>query len=69
MELIDYHGVPMAMLDTNEALNSDWMSVAGRVEVARVENPESRDWPALRARGLFPKPQQVTWLADARESE
>lgn len=69
MELIDYHGVPIAMLSVEEALSSDWDWAAGRVDVVRVEDPEARDWPALRARGLLPKPQQVTWVADACETE
>jgi hypothetical protein len=69
MNVVDYFGVSIIMLDEAEAASGDWRHAAGEAEVARVERPDPACWSTLRAQGFLPKPQQITWLTDVGESE
>jgi hypothetical protein len=69
MEVIEYHGVPMALVTPEEAVAGDWRAVADEVDVVRVERPPVELWPELRRRGFVVKPQFLSWIADVRASE
>jgi hypothetical protein len=71
MELTDYHGVPVAFVNVDEALapDADWGRLRGLADVVRVERPPVSRWPALRDRGFRLKPQYVTWLTETCGSE
>jgi hypothetical protein len=69
MNIITYFGVPMAILDEEEAIEGRWQSDAGPAEVVRIERPRREFWPQLREQGFMPKPQWITWLADIGDDE
>ncbi len=69
MTPIEYYGVPMLVLTTDEALDGGWRARSGPAEVVRIERPPVECWPQLRARGFLPKPQWITWLADVCADE
>lgn len=69
MTIIDYHGVAMLVLETDEALDGRWGAQSRLAEVVRIERPPVESWPQLRAMGFLPKPQWITWLADVCEDE
>ncbi|WP_066369423.1 GNAT family N-acetyltransferase [Herbidospora mongoliensis] len=62
-------GVPMALVDVDEALGGAWKSLVHEVDVVRVQKPSPDDWLALAACGFLPKPQVLTWRAAALASE
>jgi hypothetical protein len=66
---VDYHGVAMLVLGTEEALDDSWRARSELAEVVRIERPPVECWPELRARGFLPKPQWIMWLADVGEDE
>ena len=63
MDLTEFYGVPMAFVDPDEALRTDWSAYRGRVDVVRVDPAPEDRWPELRAAGFVPKPKMVTWMA------
>jgi hypothetical protein len=69
VEVAEYHGVPIAFATVEEAVAGEWKAVGDQVDVVRVERPPAADWPELRRAGFVPKPQFVTWIAEARASE
>lgn len=50
MNVVDYFGVTIIMLDEGEAVGDDWRDAAGEADVARVERPDPACWPTLRPR-------------------
>jgi GNAT superfamily N-acetyltransferase len=69
VEIIDYHGISIALVSVDEAASRHWRSFDEPVDVVRVERPEPAHWPELRSAGFIPKPQFLTWITDARGSE
>ncbi|WP_392676647.1 GNAT family N-acetyltransferase [Streptomyces sp. LN785] len=62
-------GLPMALVDVDQALNGDWRVYEREVDVVRVQDPPLETWPQLREAGFLPKPQVLLWRAQARASE
>ncbi|MEV7280842.1 GNAT family N-acetyltransferase [Streptomyces sp. NPDC093111] len=62
-------GLPMALVDVDQALNGRWRAYEHEVDLVRVQDPPVESWPRLREAGFLPKPQVVMWRAEARESE
>ncbi|GIH72208.1 hypothetical protein Mth01_44610 [Sphaerimonospora thailandensis] len=62
-------GVPMAVVDVEEALNGDWTACRGEVDIVRVQDPPLARWAELAAAGFFPKPQVVVWRTATAETE
>ena len=62
-------GVPMAVIDVDEALEGAWRPHRFDVDVVRVQDPPIDRWPDLVAAGFYPKPQVLTWRAATAASE
>ncbi|MER5484291.1 GNAT family N-acetyltransferase [Streptomyces sp. NPDC002812] len=62
-------GLPMALVDVDQALNGQWRRYEDAVDIVRVQDPPVDTWPALREAGFLPKPQVVMWRAEALDSE
>jgi hypothetical protein len=69
MKSITYFGVPMVIVEEDEAIDGRWRADPGPAEVVRVERPRRESWPLLRRSGFLPKPQQISWVADVGEDE
>ena len=62
-------GLPVAVIDVDEALNGGWRARCDDVDVVRVQDPPRRHWADLAAAGFMPKPQVLTWRAATAASE
>ncbi|WP_407835777.1 GNAT family N-acetyltransferase [Streptomyces sp. DSM 116496] len=62
-------GLPMALVDIEQALNGRWRQFEDAVDMVRVQDPPVESWPDLREAGFLPKPQVVMWRAEALDSE
>lgn len=62
-------GLPVAVVDVDEALSGDWQQHRHAVDVVRVQDPPPLLWGALAAAGFLPKPQVVTWRAATASCE
>ncbi|MCX5316118.1 GNAT family N-acetyltransferase [Streptomyces sp. NBC_00154] len=62
-------GLPMALVDVDQALNGDWRVYEQEVDVVRVQDPPVETWPQLREAGFLPKPQVLLWRAQTRATE
>ncbi|MGW1772012.1 GNAT family N-acetyltransferase [Streptomyces sp. NPDC002104] len=62
-------GLPMALIDVDQALNGQWRQYGDAVDIVRVQDPPVDAWPDLREAGFLPKPQVVMWRAEALDSE
>lgn len=62
-------GLPMALVDVDQALSGAWRAFEHEADVVRVQDPPVAAWPALREAGFLPKPQVVMWRAEALDSE
>src|SRR6185436_19774416 len=59
----------LGLVSPDEAASGTWLASGATADVVRVEHPPPECWPALRAAGFLPKPQQITWLAEVGGSE
>ncbi|MGW5070301.1 GNAT family N-acetyltransferase [Streptomyces cyaneofuscatus] len=62
-------GLPMALVDVDQALSGRWRVHEHEVDVVRVQDPPYAAWPRLREAGFHPKPQVIMWRAEVRDSE
>jgi GNAT acetyltransferase-like protein len=62
-------GLPIAVVEVDEALDGTWRPHRFDVDVVRVQDPPVERWPDLVAAGFFPKPQVLTWRAATAGSE
>jgi hypothetical protein len=62
-------GLPVAVVDVDEALSGDWQEHRDAVDVVRVQDPPRSQWAALAAAGFLPKPQVVNWRATTGSCE
>ncbi|RST24201.1 GNAT family N-acetyltransferase [Streptomyces sp. WAC04770] len=62
-------GLPMALVDVDQALSGRWRVHAHEVDVVRVQDPPYEAWPRLREAGFHPKPQVIMWRAEVTASE
>ncbi|MGW3439261.1 GNAT family N-acetyltransferase [Streptomyces bacillaris] len=62
-------GLPLALVDVDQALSGQWRVHEHEVDVVRVQDPPYAAWPRLREAGFHPKPQVVMWRAEVRASE
>lgn len=62
-------GLPMALVDVDQALNGQWRQYEDAVDILRVQDPPVGAWPELREAGFLPKPQVVMWRAETLDSE
>lgn len=62
-------GLPMAIVDVEDALSGSWRRYERAVDVVRVQDPPPAAWPQLREAGFLPKPQVLHWRAEACGSE
>ncbi|MEU4408123.1 GNAT family N-acetyltransferase [Streptosporangium sp. NPDC023963] len=62
-------GLPLAVVDVQEALGGEWRRHRHQVDVVRVQNPPAEHWTELAAAGFLPKPQVVVWRAATAGSE
>ncbi|MFE2140777.1 GNAT family N-acetyltransferase [Streptomyces sp. NPDC059456] len=69
MEIKELHGLTVALADVREALDTDWETHRGHVEIVRVIDPPESSRRALAQAGFFIKPSWLTWVADACDSE
>ncbi|MCW7991126.1 acetyltransferase, partial [Streptomyces platensis subsp. clarensis] len=67
--IVDSLGLPMALVDVDQALDGTWRAYEQEVDLVRVQDPPAESWPLLREAGFLPKPQVVMWRAEARTSE
>ncbi|MEV6603142.1 GNAT family N-acetyltransferase [Kutzneria sp. NPDC051319] len=56
-------GLPVAVVDVDEALNGEWLAHSRGVDVVRVQDPPPERWAELAEIGFLPKPQVLTWRA------
>ncbi|WP_248965113.1 GNAT family N-acetyltransferase [Sphaerisporangium perillae] len=63
MELTEFRGLRIGLLDAAEALGGGWEPHRDRLDVVRVPDPPVERWPELRRAGFLPKPFLVTWIA------
>jgi GNAT superfamily N-acetyltransferase len=63
VDVQDQFGVAVAECDAAGALDHDWASERGRVDVVRVVSPAPPTWEALEAAGFVRKPSLLTWAA------
>ncbi|HET7013910.1 MAG TPA: GNAT family N-acetyltransferase [Streptosporangiaceae bacterium] len=69
MEIRALDGLSIALVDTSEALETNWCALAGKVDVVRVLMPPRRRRAELADAGFLTKPARITWIAATRESE
>jgi hypothetical protein len=62
-------GLPMAIVDVEDALTGAWRAHRSGVDVVRVQDPPPDSWKALADAGFVAKPQVVTWRAATGSSE
>ncbi|MEU5364025.1 GNAT family N-acetyltransferase [Streptomyces sp. NPDC005925] len=62
-------GLPVALVDVDQALNGQWRAYEHEVDLIRVQDPPVTAWPQLREAGFLPKPQVVAWRAEALTKE
>ncbi|MFC4536003.1 GNAT family N-acetyltransferase [Sphaerisporangium dianthi] len=69
MEITEFRGIRIGLVDAAEALGGDWRAYRGRLDVVRVPDPPVGHWPLLREAGFLPKPFLVTWVAGTGAGE
>ncbi|MET0134679.1 MAG: GNAT family N-acetyltransferase [Kibdelosporangium sp.] len=62
-------GLPVAIVDVEEALTGVWRQHRFDVDVVRIQDPPPEHWTELTAAGFLPKPQVITWRAATGASE
>ncbi|MFD4691567.1 GNAT family N-acetyltransferase [Streptomyces sp. NPDC058463] len=62
-------GLPMALVDVDQALSGRWRAYENEVDLIRIQDPPTDTWPRLREAGFLPKPQVVMWRTEALDSE
>ncbi|MFF4713043.1 GNAT family N-acetyltransferase [Streptomyces eurythermus] len=62
-------GLPMALVDVDQALSGGWRAYENKVDLIRVQDPPAESWTRLREAGFLPKPQVVAWRAEVLDSE
>ncbi|CAO0836363.1 GNAT family N-acetyltransferase [Streptomyces microflavus] len=62
-------GLPVALVDVDQAMSGEWRDHEHQVDVVRVQDPPHHAWPWLREAGFHPKPQVIMWRAEVLESE
>lgn len=67
--IVSSMGLPMALVDVDQALNGQWRAYEHEVDLIRVQDPPVDAWPRLREAGFLPKPQVVMWRTEALDSE
>ncbi|MCX2181309.1 GNAT family N-acetyltransferase [Streptomyces sp. SKN60] len=67
--IVSSMGLPMALVDVDQALSGDWREYEGKVDLIRVQDPPVESWTRLREAGFLPKPQVVAWRAEVLDSE
>jgi GNAT superfamily N-acetyltransferase len=65
----NFHGLRIAHLDADHVRSGQWRNVPADVEVIRVRAPDPRDHEDLVRFGFVVKPNRVSWLASALDSE
>ena len=69
MEVTEFHGVRIGLVDPAEAARTDWTPHRAELDVVRVERPPVGCWADLAAAGFALKPFLVTWVAPAVTGE
>jgi hypothetical protein len=67
MEIVDHHGLAMALAGSDELAARPWL--AEHVDVVRVRTPPPQVWPDLAALGFIRKPEMLTWRAELLANE
>jgi GNAT superfamily N-acetyltransferase len=62
-------GLCVAKCDAEEALATDWSSVAQDIDFVRVPDPPTESWTALRAAGFVCKPKLIRWYTGTADDE
>jgi len=69
MELTEFRGLRIGLVDPGEAVATDWTPYRAQVDVVRVENPLAERWRDLASAGFLPKPFLVTWVAPVKDDD
>ncbi|MEW2067526.1 GNAT family N-acetyltransferase [Streptomyces sp. NPDC007346] len=62
-------GLPVALVDVDQALSGRWRDYERQVDVVRVQDPPYETWTRLREAGFHPKPQVIMWQAEVLDFE
>ena len=69
MEIIERHGITIALVSAEEAGAAPWRSAGRRLDVVRVSGEFAEYRPALLRQQFVPKPIMLTWIAELGGSE
>lgn len=61
MEIVDRHGLRLALIGPGELAGEPWLLAEGTIDVVRMPEPPAALWEELAHRGFVRKPAVVTW--------
>ena len=69
MEIVDRHGLALALIAPSELAGEPWTRTDQPIDVVRLLDPPAGTWDDLVRRGFVRKPSLLTWVAELGADE